>query len=447
MKTISREQALQWIAQGESQKCEERMAEVNRRLHDLVLYVREHSPYFRDAYKDLGEAFILQDLPVTTKAGLLECYDHWVTDPKVTEESVRTYLSDLENVSENYLGRYTALSTSGTTGNPMPMVRDEYHNTIHGCLMEQRLLKGIEASLLSSKVASIIATDGFVSSYSSALRIKRRLGDRSDRFLILSVLTPTTEIVEKLNVFQPEMLTGYPSVLEVLAREKLAGRLSITPDVIASSAEKMTRDTYETLRNAFDCPILDNYCSTEGGEIAMSCSHGYLHLNEDWIILEPVDEEFRPVQLGEWSSGVLITDLTNFVQPIIRYHVGDCVRFSGQPCACGSNLPVLEISGRMGDMLSLNDTSVAFPVLYFMLSDVKNLSSWQIVQTGGNAITFRFIEKHGTSREPVGIAACEKLQQSLRSYGCGEVVVTISHEPFIKNPKGGKTPYVLNRSQ
>ena len=445
MKSISRDQALKWVIDGEHQKNDERIADSNKRLHDLVLYVQEHSPYFKDAYKDISETFTLQDLPVTTKSGLMECYDRWTTDPEVTEESVRAYLADVENVEEKYLGRYTALSTSGTTGSPMPMVRDEYHNIIHGCLMEKRLLKGIDAGFLSSKVASIIATDGFVSSYSSALRMKKQLGERSDQFLILSILTPIEEIVEKLNSFQPEMLTGYPSVLAVLAREKLVGRLSIAPDVIASSAEKMTRDTYETLRKAFNCPILDNYCSTEGGEIAMSCSHGYLHLNADWILLEPVDEDLKPVKADEWSSGVLITDLTNFVQPIIRYHVGDCVRFSGHPCSCGSPFPVIEISGRMGDSLSLNGRQVAFPILYFLLSDVQNLASWQIIQIEKEAIQLRFVENHESTREVVGMEACEKLQQSLKAYGCGECTITISDEVFMKNPKGGKTPYVINK--
>ena len=445
MKTIS-QQVEQWIIEGETQPHEQRKAAAQERLHELVLYAKEHSPYFKEAYKNIDENFSLEDLPITTKSGLMECYDHWVTDPEVTEKGVREYLADVNNVSENYLGRYTALSTSGTTGTPMPMVRDGYHNAIHGRLMQQRLLKGIDpqkTSPATAKVASIIATDGFVSSYSSALRVKRQLGDKTDNFLILSIMTPLPELIERLNGFCPVMLTGYPSILAILAKEKLDGRLTIAPTLIASSAEKMAREVYELLRKAFDCPVLDNYCSTEGGEIAMSCREGHLHLNEDWILLEPVDDNLKPVPPGQWSTGVLMTDLTNYVQPIIRYHVSDCVKIDDKPCICGSNLPVLEISGRMGDTLCLNGIAVAFPVVYFMLVDVPNLMSWQIIQTGERFVELRFHETYGANRAVIASASADKLKESLRTYGCGEVEITVSEEEFCKNPRGGNRPQYL----
>lgn len=463
MKTISQEQAYQFVAEGterampcggaaparsETQTRTKRMKAARERLRELVLYAKEHSPYFQEAYKGISDSFTLEDLPVTTKAGLMECYDRWPTDPQVTEKSVRAYLSDVANVSESYLGRYTALSTSGTTGAPMPMVRDGYHNIIHGQLMEQRLLKGIDKRKtrpFTAKVASIIATDGFVSSYSSALRIKNRLGEKEGNFLILSILTPVSDLIRQLNGFVPEMLTGYPSVLAVLAGAKLDGRLTIAPDVIASSAEKMTRDVFELLRKAFACPVLDNYCSTEGGEIAMSCRDGHLHLNEDWVLLEPVDDNMRPVPPGQWSTGVLVTDLANYVQPIIRYHVNDCVRLSEQPCECGCDLPVLEISGRMGDTLRLNGMDVAFPVAYFMLADVDGLMNWQLVQPKHNSVELRFQESYGANRAEVACAVSRKLKESLLSYGCGEVDVTLSDEAFIKNPRGGKTPHIIKK--
>jgi phenylacetate-coenzyme A ligase PaaK-like adenylate-forming protein len=270
------------------------------------------------------------------------------------------------------------------------------------------------------------------------------MGEKADDFLILSIMTPLPELIERLNSFCPEMLSGYPSILAILAREKLDGRLTIAPSLVASSAEKMTREAYVLLRKAFDCPVLDNYCSTEVGEIAMSCREGYLHLNEDWIFLEPVDDNLMPVPPDQWSTGVLVTDLTNYVQPVIRYHMGDCVKLDGKPCICGSNLPVLEISGRMGDTLRLNGTAVAFPVIYFMLVDVPNLMNWQIIQTGEHSVEFRFRETYGSHRTEVAPAAAKKLKESLRTYGCGAVEVIVSEEKFLKNPCGGKTPHIVN---
>jgi phenylacetate-coenzyme A ligase PaaK-like adenylate-forming protein len=448
MKTITPKQAHQLIIDGEAQTHEQRKTADHERLQELVLYAKEHSPYFKEAYKNIDTDFKLEDLPVTIKADLMKCYDLWPTDPEVTEKSVREYLSDVENVSESYLGRYTALSTSGTTGAPMPFVRDSYHNILHACMMNQRLLREIDAekiNFFNSKTAAIVATDGFVSSYSSAMRMKKRLGEKADILQIFSILTPLEKLIEQLNDFQPEIITGYPSVLSLLVQEKLNGKLTVAPYFIASSAEKMTSEVYALLRKAFNCPVLNNYCSTEGGEIAMSCREGHLHLNDDWILLEPVNENMQAVSAGEWSTGVLVTDLTNYIQPIIRYHVNDCVRFSEEPCACGISLPILEISGRMGDTLCLNGTSATFPVVYFMLVDVSGLLSWQLIQNGNCSVELRFKEAHDANRADVAVAAVNKLKEALRAYGCGEVEVTVSDECALKNPRGGKTPHIVNK--
>ena len=70
---------------------------------------------------------------------------------------------------------------------------------------------------------------------------------------------------------------------------------------------------------------------TEGGEVAMTHDCPHLHVNDDWIIVEPVDRDNRPMGMSdEWSAGVLITDLSNYVQPIIRYFVSEFV-YSQQP--------------------------------------------------------------------------------------------------------------------
>ncbi|MDR2578932.1 MAG: AMP-binding protein [Chitinispirillales bacterium] len=449
MKTITPEESRRLISEGGSQTHEQRMNVAQDRLRELVTFAKERSPYFKKAYGGIKENYRLADLPITTKSGLMENYEEWVTDPEIKLSELRNYLSDIKNIAELYLNRYTAITTSGTTGEPMPMVRDSYRNTIHGSLIETRLFRGLNPKDINPavvKTASVITASGFVSSYSSALRMKHRLGEFSDNFEIFSLLTPIDELVERLNAHDPKLLTGYPSVLTVLAKEKLRGALKIEPRVIASSAEALSVKMFENLRQAFNCPVLNNYCSTEGGEIAMSCPYGHLHINEDWVLIEPVDDDGRPVKQGEWSSAVLMTDLTNYVQPIIRYHVNDCVRIIEQPCECGSNLPIIEISGRMGDALCFNEKIVAFLVLYCFLTEVCALLKWQLIQTAANTLEVRFTEADGADRTSVGAEVAEALKTSLKKYGCGDVDIVISDEDFIK-AKGGKVPYVIQGSR
>ena len=60
---------------------------------------------------------------------------------------------------------------------------------------------------------------------------------------------------------------------------------------------------------------------------SLECSHGRHHVHEDWVILEAVDENLQPVPDGSLSATALLTVLTNDVQPIIRYDIGDRLRY------------------------------------------------------------------------------------------------------------------------
>ena len=42
---------------------------------------------------------------------------------------------------------------------------------------------------------------------------------------------------------------------------------------------------------AFGCPIHNVYAASEFLLTAFSCPHDWLHLNSDWAMLEPVDED------------------------------------------------------------------------------------------------------------------------------------------------------------
>ena len=301
-----------------------------QRLHELVDYVRNHSPYLAELYADLPADYTLADLPPTDKATMLEHYNDWVTDRELTLDRVMQYVNRPVSDTSLLLGKYTALCTSGSTGTPLPMVRDDYHNKIHEAMLAQRLFCVDNPELLDPtrhKVASIIHTSPAASSYNSYLRMIARYPQITDNILVISVLENIDETVRKLNAFQPELISGYASSLLLLAVEKEKGHLDIPVKLITNSAELLTKEAYDRIHAAFQCPVLNNYCMTEGGEIAMTHGSHDLYLNDDWIIVEPVPQP-STLNPQPYSSGAYITDLTNYVQPIIRYYVNDRVRIT-----------------------------------------------------------------------------------------------------------------------
>src|SRR6185503_8558740 len=108
-----------------------------------------------------------------------------------------------------------------------------------------------------------------------------------------SLLQPLPELVQQLNAFRPTLLATYPTAADLLAAEKAAGHLSIQPAEIWTGGECLGPATRTHLTRAFGCRVRNSYGASEFLSIAAECTHGALHVNADWVILEPVDKNYR----------------------------------------------------------------------------------------------------------------------------------------------------------
>lgn len=443
MKTIDMKSAIALVMEGTKLSHEERLAKQKERLKELVAYAREHSPYFKELYKNLPEDFSLENLPPTNKGDLLANYDSYVTDPELSLEKIRAYLARDPEDASLLLGKYTALQTSGSTGNPFPMARDEYHNTIHGVLVATRLMgcapKGL-LDLTRHKMAFILHLSPSASSYGGYLRTKRAHPNEQDNLIAYSVLESEESLVEKLNAFQPEVIGGYPPSLVLLAEAKAAGKLDVPVKLFSSSAELLTDENYHRIHDVFGCPILNNYCSTEGGEVAMTHLGPELYINEDFVIVEPVDKDHKVIRNGEeFSSGILITDLTNYVQPIIRYYMNDSVRILKSPRA-DFDFPVLEIDGRVWDDFSIGGKHFTTKSLEVKAKFVPGILQFQFLQTSDNALEVRGVCVADADPSEILEKVAANVRKYLEEAGCAGVTVTPSLAPLYHNENGGKIP-------
>lgn len=453
MKTIDMQEAMRLVAEGTTLSPAQRYELQQQRLHQLVDYAREHSPYFARLYADLPEDYTLADLPYTEKPTLLEHYNDWVTDRELTLDTVLDYVGRQGHQPGNQdllLGRYSALCTSGSTGKPLPMVRDDYHNKIHNAMMFQRLYKIGDQEILNisrHKVASVIHTSPNASSYNGYLRTMAQFPQAADNMMALSVLESIDDIVKKLKDFQPEVLSGYASSLVLLAVEKEKGNLNIPVKLITNSAELLTDEAYEHITRAFGCPVINNYCMTEGGEIAMTNGCPHLHLNEDWLIVEPVDAQKRPMPKGstDFSEGIFITDLSNYVQPIIRYYVTDRIRILSDNDCQQSPLPILQIDGRVLEPFTLCGNNYTMAAIETKAEVWANLLKYQIVQTGPDTMQVRGVCAAEANPDSVLGSLAAQLQTYFRENGCEGAVFTYSTEPLLYNAQGGKIPRYIKK--
>jgi len=328
-----------------------------RMLRDLVRHATTASPLYRDLYRGVDHRTGgLAALPPVTKAQLMERFDDWVTDPRLN-------LGDVERHIEGqagdvlHLGRYRVVATAGSSGRRGVFVysRREWvtHLANFGRLNEQFV--GVHPRLPPRlRVAAVGAT----SPLHISVRTGLSLAVGVNRVLRLDARQPLAELATALEAFRPEVLVGYPSALALLADEQLHGRLDVHPTRVVTVSEVRTAEMEEAIRTAWGVQPFDWYGITEGGVLAGDCAHHRgMHLFEDLFIVENVDEHGREVPDGEIGHKLLLTNLFNRTQPIIRYELSDMVAIDSQPCPCGRSLRrVVSLDGRTDDMMYLPGT-------------------------------------------------------------------------------------------
>ncbi len=247
-----------------------------------------------------------------------------------------------------------------------------------------------------------------------------------------------------LNAYQPAFLASYPTMLALLAEEKKAGRLKIRPLRLWSGGECLPSAAAVEIARAFGCPVVNEYGASECMSIAFGCNEGWLHVNADWVLLEPVDKSYRPAPPGEPSHTALLTNLANRVQPIIRYDLGDSVIAKPEPCACGSPLPAIQVEGRRDDVVSLcaPDGSIVrlMPLaLTTVVEEAAQVHRFQIVQTGADRLMLRLDTSGKSDRQAAWRAASSALHQYLKQQSLPNVRVVLDKRSPIDRPPQRKT--------
>jgi phenylacetate-CoA ligase len=425
-----------------------------RRSADLIQYARAHSPFYRKAWKSVPpRAADLRALPVVDKHQLMAQFDDWVTDRSVTRTGVTAFLADRRHIGEQYLGRFVVWKSSGTSGEPGIFLQDRGALSIYDALLTVQLQSAHLAAryalgfvMQGGRAALIAATGDHFASIASWQRVCR--GMPWPNACALSVMDPLPEIVAALNAQQPAFLASYPSTLALLAAERRAGRLRIAPACIWSGGECLAPDTAMSIERAFASVLVNEYGASECMSIAYSCREGWLHVNADWVVLEPVDREYRPTPPGKPSHTVLLTNLANRIQPVIRYDLGDSIVVKPSRCACGSALPAVRAEGRREDILALRAGDGAIVrlsplALTTAVEDAAEGHRFQLVQTAADAICVRLEIRDPGTRRATWAAVRTALSAYLARQSLGNVQLRLDAREPIRDARSGKLREVI----
>lgn len=425
------------------------------RLNAIVRHARQQSKVYAERYAGLPETITdTCQLPVVSKAELMPRFEDWVTDPAIRRADLEAFIHDPEKIGQSYLGKYTVCTTSGTTGQPAILLQDGPTMALMGAL---NILRAMPAWMNGQQLMQIIgkgmktaalwATGGHFLGITMMKRQILQKPSRARAMKIFPVTTPLPEIVAGLNQFQPAMLNGYATAILLLAQEQEAGRLNIHPVLVMTSSESLAAEDREHIRRVFGCTVADNYGCSEFVAVAAGCKEGWLHVNADWVILEPVDEHKNPVPPGQPSHTVLLTNLINRVQPIIRYNLGDRITVRPDACPCGNPFPAIRVDGRTDEVLRLRaENGQVVPVLplaiWAVIKETPGVLRFQVIQTGPAGLKIRLAVNEGDDQKGVWLVVQQCLQSFLDRQGLSNLVIGLAPEPPMRDPKSGKFRHV-----
>ncbi len=429
-------------------------ARAAQRLNTLVAHARRHSNFYADLYRDLPPGRVsLRQLPIVAKSRLMACFDRWVTRPELSLEALLEFTRNPARIGKPFLGQYAIWTSSGTTGSPGVFVQDPHALAVYEALFAVRAGSDARAMLRSisggSRFAFAAAVDGHFAGITMWKRMRQINPWMSRHTRALSVLQSTQSMCEGLESFAPEILTSYASELVALAEEQSSGRLGLQLKGIWSGGETLSRRDRAHIAGAFGCPVVDDYGASECLNIAYDCGCGALHLNRDWVILEPVDADGHAVPDGTASATVLLTNLANFVQPIIRYDLGDSVTFLPEPCPCGSPLPALRVEGRRDDTICFAHADgrperVVPLALCTAIEERAGIYRFQVIEQSRNQLALRVDPCEGDPHE-VALRAAECVRAFCAELGLPDIIVRPDLEPPQADPHSGKLRRVRAR--
>src|SRR5580700_7725316 len=302
-------------------------AHQSEQLRALLAIALERSPFHARRLTGIDVARFepgqLAELPVMTKQQMMAGFDELLTDRRVTRARAERHLAACAHEPSLLDGRYVCLASGGSSGVRGLFVQTaEEYAEFTASVLRPAMARvfaaggpprgGLPVTIVAA--ASPVHSSGFAAAVARGYPV---------RMTAVPATLPAAEIVRRLNDAQPLVLLAHTSTLALLAGEQRSGRLRISPQAITAMSELLTAEGRDAISAAFGVPPVSSFVSTEGLVGHTRPGDAVMRFATDMCIVELVDARNQPVPDGTASAKVLVTNLHNPTQPLIRYELTD----------------------------------------------------------------------------------------------------------------------------
>ena len=399
------------------------------RLKKLLDHAYSHTAFYRERFDNLGitpaDIRTWQDfeqLPLLTKDDIRGNRDRMVAD----------------NISKDLL---FPKKTSGSTGVSLSFFVDEDSmQWKRGCTFRHDEWTGWR---LGERVGAVWGNPEYKKSWRGYVR-----NFLLHRYTFLDTLRMDEEAMTTFHAQilqeKPTLLFGHAHSLYLFAKFVQQNRLSlIRPKGIISTAMVLHDFERALIEEVFDCKVTNRYGCEEVSLIACECdAHQGLHVNMDTLNFECL-RDGKPAQPGV-TGAVVVTDLTNYGMPFIRYLVGDTARMAEKPCTCGRTYPLIaSLEGRIADYVRTPEgeyiSGISLTENFAMVLD--GVKQMQIVQDEIDHLVFRVVPGEGLRDQSL----CGDIARLVRERFGASMRHDVEHVDSIQSETSGKYRFCVSK--
>ena len=400
-----------------------------KKLRKLIRFAYETVPYYHNLFKtnnidpeSIRTVADLKKIPITTKEDLLKAGDSW-----------------LSNAVDKKSCKY--IRTGGSTAKVLTFYKSHYNISRHrASFLRARMENGVNP-IFCNKLQ--LYTPRYVDKSETPADYYLRLSKPPE---ILNVMDYTpADLKASFENRKYHWISGYPSIFKLLSQKILSGELK-PPETqhLFSSSEVLDSHTRGIVSRAFGTDLRDIYGSYENGCIAWECEkHEGYHINIDML----VPEVFNDDEASDIGTGRLIlTNLSSFDMPFIRYDQKDIVTLTDDTCSCGRPFPLLKsITGRMDDFIKTPSGKLIDPIGFRLIIITSELNSsimeYQAIQNSIDSVDVNLILNDQSKMPAIEKELLEKFQRFMGE----DMNISIHSVDNVERTQAGRMRCVISR--